>query len=114
MLFDTNEPKIVNLSTSDYDVYIGRGRCPKTGEFGIWGNPYSSKDSTIAKYKVSTKQESLEKYREYLLSNEKLINQLHTLKGKTLGCWCMPTNPKPGKYYCHGQIIIEEYRNITK
>jgi len=103
MLFKNNEPTLVNIKHgAAYDVYIGRP--------GPWGNPYSHKEATIAKYKVATVEEAIEKYREYLLNNEELLNQLHTLKGKVLGCWCMPKNPKHGKYYCHGQILIEEYR----
>ncbi|MCK9574527.1 MAG: DUF4326 domain-containing protein [Candidatus Pacearchaeota archaeon] len=110
MLFKNSEPTVINLRYSDYDVYIGRGRCLKCGDVGIWGNPYSHKEGTLAKYKVANVDEAIEKYREYLLSNEYLLSQLHTLEGKVLGCWCMPKNPTSGKYYCHGQIIIEEYR----
>lgn len=105
MLFKNDEPVLVNIKyDKNYDIYIGRP--------GIWGNPYSHKDGTLAKYKVATVNEAVEKYREYLLSNEYLMSQLHTLKGKVLGCWCLPRKPKIVEYYCHGQIIIEEYRKL--
>ena len=103
-LFKSQETRIVNIKyESLYDVYIGRP--------SIWGNPYSHKDKTIAKYKVNSVQEALDKYREYLLGNAYLMSKLIHLKGKTLGCWCVPRNHKktddPTKYVCHGEILIE-------
>jgi len=75
---------------ADYDVYIGRGPCPKTGERSIWGNPF----------KDGTREENIERFRQYLLSRKDLLEQLPTLKGKVLGCWC---GPKP----CHGEVILD-------
>ena len=100
-LFETdNITKVVNLKHGvHYDVYIGRP--------SIWGNPYSHKEGTLAKFKVNSVAEALEKYRAYLLNNAELMRQLSELKGKTLGCWCMPKNPEKGKLYCHGQILAE-------
>jgi hypothetical protein len=31
---------IVHCQRDAYDVYIGRGRCPRTGRPGEWGNPF--------------------------------------------------------------------------
>lgn len=84
--------KVVHFKKEKYDVYIGRP--------SIWGNPYSHKVGTQAKYKVATKKEAVEKYREYLLNSPNLLSQLHNLEGKILGCWC-----KPG--LCHGDVILE-------
>lgn len=112
MLFETEDPIRVCITNEDWDVYIGRGNDPKTGEPGIWGNPYTTKDSKIAKYKVKTKQEAIENYRKYLLSNEFLMSMLETLKGKRLGCWCKHKKTKIGEYNCHGEVIIEEFRNL--
>lgn len=70
------------------------------GRPSIWGNPYSHKEGTLAIYKTNSREESINKYREYLLNNEELMNKLPELEGKVLGCWC---KPKP----CHGDIIIE-------
>lgn len=110
MLFKNNEPILVNVS-DEYDVYIGRGRCPKTGKPGIWGNPYSTKENSIATYKVKTLKEAIDNYREYLINNEFLINELKNLEGKRIGCWCKQKHTHIGEYFCHGQIIIEEFRN---
>ena len=32
--------RVVHCKKEDYDVYIGRGKCPKTGKYSIWGNPF--------------------------------------------------------------------------
>lgn len=75
-----------------YDVLIDRTT--------KWGNPYSHKDGTLALYRVGTRQEAIEKYREYILSNKELLNSLDEIRGKTLGCWCKPKS-------CHGDILVE-------
>jgi len=89
--------RVVHVRKEPYDVYIGRP--------SIWGNPYSHKSGTSAKYKVATKKQAVQKYKEYLKSNPLLLSRLHELKGKRLGCWC-----KPG--LCHGDAIIEVMKEI--
>jgi hypothetical protein len=84
--------KVVNIRDSSYDVYIGRP--------SKWGNPYSHKDGTLAEFKVKSRKKAIEKYEEYLLKNESLMESLHELEGKTLGCWCKPKA-------CHGDILIK-------
>lgn len=84
--------KVVHVNKEPYDVYIGRP--------SKWGNPYSHKPGTLAQFKVNTVKEAIEAYEKYLLANSKLMESLHELKGKTIGCWC-----KPGP--CHGDIIIK-------
>lgn len=68
-----------------FDVYIGRG--------SKWGNPF-----VIGK--DGTREEVIEKYREWILTRADLLNSLHELRGKTLGCSC---KPKP----CHGDVLAE-------
>lgn len=84
--------KVVHCKREDHDVYIGRP--------SKWGNPFSHKDNTLAKYKTETREEAIEKYREYILHRKDLLDCLHELRGKILGCWCAP---KP----CHGDVLIE-------
>lgn len=90
------ETKVVNLGDEDYDVFIGRP--------SIWGNPYSHKEGTSAKWVVGSRKEAIEKYREYIQTQPKLLNQVHKLRGKTLGCFCKPS-------MCHGDVLVELIEN---
>ena len=88
---------VVNKSTHKptvNDVYIGRG--------SKWGNPYSHSDNTKALYKVKSRKEAIEKYRDYILNGDgkHLLNDLHELKNKTLVCFCKPK-------VCHGDVLVE-------
>lgn len=85
-------PKVVHCKKEEFDVYVGRG--------SKWGNPYSHKEGTLAEHVVGSRREAIEKFEEYLLSNEDLMSSLHELKGKTLGCWCKPKS-------CHGEILLK-------
>ena len=76
-------------------VYIGRNMnfyVPGTIK-SKWHNPYSAKKFGLDK--------CLELYENYLRQSD-LMNDLHELKGKTLGCWCKPEK-------CHGDILIKLY-----
>ena len=92
---DNNQiTKLVNMKDEPYDVYIGRG--------SKWGCPFTIiKDRpTLAKEIVDSKEEALSKYKEYILGNQELMDSLHELEGKTLGCFCKPEK-------CHGDILLE-------
>lgn len=71
-------------------VYIGRP--------SIWGNPFSHRPDTLARYRVASRAEAIAAYAHWLQTQPALLRQLHTLKGKTLGCWCKPQA-------CHGDIL---------
>ena len=102
-----NDILIVNKKTFQglsYE-YIGRP--------SILSNPYTHLDlhKTKAKYKVNSRGEAIDKYREYLIyevqnGNVAIINELYRLaeivKNKTLilSCWCFPKR-------CHGEVIKE-------
>ncbi len=90
--------KVVHCKKEPYDVYIGRA----PGELGKWGNPYTHKEGTTAKYKKDTREEAIEAYRDYILKGEgtHLLKDLDELEGKILGCWCKPKA-------CHGDILVE-------
>ena len=45
--------------------------------------------------------------KEWIQKQPGLMNNLHELKGKVLGCWC---KPKP----CHGDMLIELIENQNK
>jgi len=91
ILFKEVWPYVVHRSKKKYDVYIGRP--------SKWGNPFSSKDGTLAQYKVQTREESIQKHREWILSQPQMIEDIKKeLKGKVLGCWCSPK-------LCHGHTL---------
>jgi len=77
--------KVVHCKRDKFDVYIGRG--------SKWGNPYSIGVD-------GTREEVIEMYRQYIVTQSHLMESLHELKGKTLGCFCYPRA-------CHGDVLIE-------
>lgn len=85
--------RLVHVMKEEYDIAIDRS--------GKWGNPYSERPGTWAKYTVATREEAVAKYREYILSNQELLDSLHELKGKRLGCWRIPGKP------CNGDVLLE-------
>lgn len=80
---------VVHCKKSKYDIYIGRP--------SKWGNPF-----VIGK--DGNREEVLEKYKNWILTQENLLQDLHELKGKVLGCWCYPLK-------CHGDILVEMANN---
>jgi hypothetical protein len=86
--------KVVHCKKEPYDVYIGRP--------SKWGNPFSHLEKeTTAKFKTATREEAIEKYAEWLLTQDELLLVLkQELKGKILGCWCSPKK-------CHGDVLLE-------
>lgn len=86
--------KIVHCKKEPYDIYIGRP--------SKWGNPFSHKEGTLAKYKTNTRQEAVNKYYIWITKGEGkfLLDDLDELRGKVLGCWCKPKS-------CHGDILIK-------
>lgn len=77
--------KVVNKNKEEFDVYIGRG--------SKWGNPFVIGMS-------GSRKQVINMYREYILSKPELLEDLHELKGKRLGCYCKPLP-------CHGDILKE-------
>lgn len=88
-------PKVVHCKKENYDVYIGRG--------SKWGNIFSHNPNSQAKYLVDTRDEAIEKHKEWFLSQPEMIAMAKKeLKNKILGCFCHP----PYKS-CHGDILLE-------
>lgn len=84
--------KVVHCKKEKFDIYIGRP--------SDWGNPFSYKEGTLAKFKVSNRQEAVKKYEEWIKTQPILMEKVKQLKGKVLGCWCKP-------YACHGDILAK-------
>lgn len=77
---------VVNVRKSEYDVLIDR----KT----IFGNPF-----VIGK--DGTRDEVINMFREWVVTQPELIKEIKKLKGKVLGCHCRPDKK------CHGDVIAE-------
>ncbi len=88
--------KVVNVNAERYDVYIGR---PHPGQEWAWGNPFEiGRDGTRA--------EVIEKFKEFFLASDDeralwMRENISTLSGKTLGCWCKPKA-------CHGDFLCQQ------
>ncbi len=85
---------VVNKYKERYDVYIGRG--------SKWGNPFTHKDGTTAQFKVASREEAVTAYRNWITNGDgqHLLNDIHELEGKVLGCFCKPAA-------CHGDVLVE-------
>ena len=87
-----------NPPTDPY-IYIGRKVRFQIPFKSKWHNPF-----TVEKIKGNevpgSREKAMHQYGEYIMNRPDLLNQLHELKGKTLGCWCKPLP-------CHGDILAE-------
>lgn len=78
--------RVVNRKvTEEYDLYIGRGT--------KWGNPFIEGVD-------GSRKTVIQRYHAWLLRQPELLEDLHELRGKVLGCSC---KPKP----CHGDVLAE-------
>ena len=94
--------RVVHCMRENYDIYIGRGRCPKTGALSKWANPYTFVESNIPDIiTVKNREEALKCYEAYILDTPELVVALQELQGKVLGCWCKP------HYACHGDVLLK-------
>lgn len=91
--------RVVHFKKEHFDIYIGR---LPNGKFNKWAYPKELRDT----FSEGTPRKTIvDAYEEYLLSNEDLMNDLHELKDKVLGCWCKDEGGK-GKS-CHGDILVK-------
>jgi len=92
--------RVVHCKREPYDTYIGRP--------GPWGNPFSHlPGSASGHFLVATREEAIERYETWLRCQPHLLDDIHMLDGRVLGCWCKP------KHACHGDVLlrlIEELR----
>lgn len=89
-------PKVYNKRNNDAPrdaVYVGRPT--------KWGNRWTHLNYGRGEIKVATREEAIEKYREWLMSQPDMIRQAKVeLRGKDLVCWCAPLA-------CHADILME-------
>ena len=72
----------INWKNDNNYVYCGRP--------SKFGNPFSSKENSLAQFKVKNRTEAIQKHWEWLLDNEELCDEVLKLEGKTLLCFCKP------------------------
>lgn len=98
-------PLVVNVHASKKEDLQALGdQYEYVGRPTKWGNQFSHLEKdTLAKFKVATREEAVERYRELLWQRIKdgeiNIRDLAALDGKTLGCWCAPK-------LCHAEILV--------
>lgn len=77
--------RIVGTQNTDKRAYVARP--------SRWGNPFQiGRDGS--------REEVVEKYMEWFLSQQHLIEAIHDLRGKDLICWCSPL-------CCHADFLLE-------
>ena len=76
---------VVHCKKAPFDVYIGRP--------SKWGNPF-----VIGR--DGSREEVIEKFLRWVLEQPELMQEVHSLHGKTLGCFCAPE-------MCHGDVLAE-------
>lgn len=82
---------VVNCRRDPYDVYIGRP--------SPFGNPFSHTPSTLARFRVGSREEAIDAFSRWVHSKPDLIARIkRELKGKVLGCFCAPNR-------CHGDVL---------
>lgn len=98
--------RVVHCKKEPYDIYIGRP--------SIYGNPFSHKPGTLAKYQVDTVEDAIWEYERWLRHQLKTgaitLSDIRKLKGNVLGCWCKPgpnEHSDPNLFPCHGDILVE-------
>lgn len=81
--------KVVHCKKESYDVYIGRP--------GPWGNPFEMQSE-------EDREKVISQYKDWLwgqIKEGKIKKEdLASLNGKTLGCWCAPRA-------CHGDVLLD-------
>lgn len=91
-----SHPRVVNVRApgATWDIYVGRGRCPRTGRPGRWGNPFSVREHGRAAMGLyldwlneppgidARQEDGLGMTLRQLLASQ--------LRGRVLGCWCAP------------------------
>lgn len=72
--------------------------CLRPSEFG---NDWSHKDNTLAKFKVDTRKEAVEKFAEKIENDKEFQAKLLKLKGLRLSCVCRANQS------CHVDKIVD-------
>ena len=80
---------VVNIKRKNvkYDIYIGRG--------SKWGNPFH-----MSNWSDEERNRVCDEYERWFFTQPHLVNSIHELQNKTLGCYCKPKR-------CHGDFLAK-------
>ena len=105
--------KVVHCKREKYDTYIGRERVQYH-----FGNPFSHNKNSLAEVVVETPKEACDHFEKWLLGEDWkeleqerrswILDNLHKLKNKTLGCFCKIKGNEP----CHGDVYLKFLNNL--
>jgi hypothetical protein len=91
-------PQIINMRGRHGQVpagavYVGRAMPRIKLRQSKWANPFKPG-------RDGTRDEAVEKYRNWLLQQSELMAAMAELRGKNLVCWCAPDR-------CHAEVLLE-------
>lgn len=86
--------RVVHVNKEPFDIYIGRANRYKGLKTSRWANPFR------IDAKNNSREDVIAEYRTYLERSPELLAALPELRGKVLGCWCVPAP-------CHGDVLAE-------
>ena len=86
-----------HLNDPDYADVVYVGRPMHRGGWRLSGSPLAN---PFRPGPDGSREEVMRKYREWLLARPDLLALLPELRGRRLGCWCLPLP-------CHAEIIAE-------
>ncbi|MFE5889692.1 DUF4326 domain-containing protein [Streptomyces sp. NPDC056462] len=96
-----NRTTVVNMKghrdDPDYADVVYVGRAMRRGGWDLDASPLAS---PFRPGRDGTREAVIDQYRAHLLSRPDLLELLPALRGRRLGCWCVP---QP----CHAQVIAE-------
>ncbi len=95
-----SHPRIVNVRHAEHwDLYVGRGRCPRTGRVGRWGNPYAVRRHGREAMRLFL--DDLEEAHADPMCWRDLLGVIRAEMGAPLilGCWCKGVHP-----VCHAEV----------
>ena len=87
------QTKLINYKTYDLD----KSKITPIDRTSIFGNPFFINETTTRRLSVKLYKNCFYKRIKW---DKKFRVAVQNLKGKTLGCWCVPLP-------CHGDVIIK-------
>ena len=97
MLVNIRKVNLPKWIRNPKNIYIGRRTNFLKGS--KWANPYRISCT-------NSREQVVERFSVYIRNNRKLLREIHQLKGKVLGCWCVPK-------LCHGQVLQQLVQVLT-